>query len=297
MAEPWVDRWIRSQSWMDRCAGGIQGAVGAAYRVLGRPGRVLEDVMHGTKLLGHPLHPAITDIPIGAWAAGLVADVVAHYTDRLPTQAGDIALAVGLAIAVPAAVTGYTDFRHTFGHERRVALVHGLAMSVVVVLEAVSLGLRSWSGPGAHAAAVGFATAAFALLLAGAYLGGHLVFGLGTAVNRNAFTEATTDLVVVGTALDFPEGVLRRVDAAGMPALVVRTGGKLRAIGAVCSHAGGPLDEGTLDGDTVTCPWHGSRFCLTDGRVTTGPATFGQPVFAVHEVDGGVALKAAGAVQ
>jgi nitrite reductase/ring-hydroxylating ferredoxin subunit len=43
-----------------------------------------------------------------------------------------------------------------------------------------------------------------------------------------------------------------------------------------CSHAGGPLSEGTVLGDVVECPWHGSRFCLADGSVVRGPATFPQ---------------------
>ena len=42
------------------------------------------------------------------------------------------------------------------------------------------------------------------------------------------------------------------------------------AISATCSHAGGPLDEGKLEGNVVECPWHGSRFCMRDGRVLTG---------------------------
>jgi len=291
MAEPVIDRWIRRQTWMDGVAEVVQKAIGGVYGVLGRPGRLIKDVMHGTKVLGHPLHPAVTDIPIGAWAAGVVADYIAHYTDRLPTEAGDVALAVGLAAGLLAALTGYTDFHHTYAHERRVALTHGLTMTVVVALEAVSLGLRWWSGSGAHPGAVGLSTAGFGLLVFGAYLGGHLVFGIGTMVNRNAFAEAPEDFVAVGASTDFPEGKLVRVSAAGMPVLVVRRAGELHAIAAVCSHAGGPLDEGELDGYVVVCPWHGSRFCLTDGKVRSGPATFGQPVFAKREIAGRVEVK------
>ena len=51
------------------------------------------------------------------------------------------------------------------------------------------------------------------------------------------------------------------------------------AIGNVCSHAGGPLDQGEVHGDAITCPWHGSTFCLADGAVERGPATTPQPVY------------------
>jgi nitrite reductase/ring-hydroxylating ferredoxin subunit/uncharacterized membrane protein len=291
MAEPLIDRWIRRQRWMDGFAEVIQKGIGWIYGVLGRPGRFLEDLMHGTRVLGHPLHPALTDIPMGAWAVAVLSDYVAHFTNRLPTAAGDVALAVALAAALLAVLTGYTDFRNTFAHERRVALTHGLIMSVAVTLGVVSMALRWWSGSGLHPLAVGLSTAGFGLMVIGGYFGGHLVFALGTMVNRNAFAEGPEDFVTVGVTSDFAEGALTRVVASGMPVLIVREGGELHAIGAVCSHAGGPLDEGTLDRGVVTCPWHGSRFCIRDGKVRGGPATFGVPLFVVREKDGDIAVK------
>ncbi|HET9051272.1 MAG TPA: Rieske 2Fe-2S domain-containing protein, partial [Candidatus Dormibacteraeota bacterium] len=190
--------------------------------------------------------------------------------------------------------TGLTDHHETFGHERRVATAHGLIMLAVIAIDAGSLALRWWAGDSSHPLAVALSTVGLALALGGAYLGGHLVFGIGTMVNRNAFTEGPSDFVEVGAAADFAEGELHRVDAGGMPALVVRRGARLWAIGAVCSHAGGPLDEGTLSGSCVTCPWHASVFDVTTGRVKGGPATFGQPVFDVREENGRVLLKLSG---
>jgi nitrite reductase/ring-hydroxylating ferredoxin subunit/uncharacterized membrane protein len=293
VAEPLVDRVIRRQKWLEGVADVVQKIVGGFYGALGRPGRALKNVMHGTWPFGHPLHPAVTDVPIGAWSMGVVADYAAHFTDRVPTQAGDIALAVGLVTALLASATGLTDYHETFAHERRVATAHGLSMLVVVVLDAVSLGLRWWAGDGLHPLAVGLSTVGFAVLLLGGYLGGHLVFGIGTMVNRNAFAEAPEDFVPVGSGADFPEGQLRRVTAGSMPVLVVRLNGSLRAIAGTCSHAGGPLDEGELQGNCVVCPWHGSRFGVLDGRVLGGPATFPQPRFIVREEDARVEVKIA----
>ncbi|MEO8898332.1 MAG: DUF2231 domain-containing protein, partial [Candidatus Dormibacter sp.] len=189
MTESLVDRIIRRQTWLEKVADVVQTAVGSVYGALGRPGRVLKNVMHGTTLLGHPLHPAVSDLPIGAWSAGVVADYVAHFTNRLPTQAGDVALAVGLSAAVLAALTGLTDYHATFGHERRVATAHGLTMVAVVGLDIASLALRWWGSPSLHALAVTLSTVGFAGVMLGGYLGGHLVFGIGTMVNRNAFAE------------------------------------------------------------------------------------------------------------
>jgi len=291
MAESRLDRLVRRQGWMEGWGDAIQGAVGGIYGALGAPGRVLKDLMHGTRFLGHPLHPAITDVPIGAWTVGVVADYAAHFTARLPTEAGDIALAVGLLAGMLAAISGYTDFHDTFAQERRVALLHGLTMSVVQVVMFASLALRWWAGPGAHPLAVGISTAGYVLVVFGGYFGGHVVFGSATMVNHMAFVDGFEGAAEVGASTDFPEGELRRVMASAMPVLMVRRGGQLFAISATCTHAGGPLDEGSLDGFVVTCPWHASRFDVRTGRVRGGPATFSEPALHVVEAGGKVTVE------
>jgi nitrite reductase/ring-hydroxylating ferredoxin subunit/uncharacterized membrane protein len=288
--EDLIDGFIRRQEWMEPVAYVVQTAVGRFYSTLGPVGKFAKDVAHGTKLLRHPLHPALTDAPLGAWLVGVILDWVARSSHAVGPDAGNIALVFGTLAAVAAVVTGYTDFYETEGLERRTALTHGLAMTSVVLLEIVSLVLR-WSG--AQLPGVLVATAALLLAMAGMYVGGHLTFRFGTMVNRNAFAQGGEMFVKVGPITDFPENTIRRVDVEGMPALVVRLDGRLRAIGAVCSHAGGPLDEGDLSGSVITCPLHGARFDLCSGRALSGPATFSQPVFEVRERRDNVELKLA----
>jgi nitrite reductase/ring-hydroxylating ferredoxin subunit len=200
---------------------------------------------------------------------------------------------VGIAGALLAAASGYTDFHETYGHERRLALLHGLLMTLVVVVMLVSLGMRLSGAHMLRLPAVELSTLAYLTALGAAYVGGHLPFGLGTMVNHNAFADGPADYVKVGAPSDFAEGRLVRVDAGGLPTLVVRLEGKLHAIGAVCSHAGGPLEEGKLDDCIVTCPWHASRFDVRDGSVKGGPATFSQPQLVTRERDGTVEVKLA----
>ena len=69
------------------------------------------------------------------------------------------------------------------------------------------------------------------------------------------------------------EGHSIRITVEGRSIAVFQVGGKLCAIDSKCTHVGGPLDEGEIDGTKVTCPWHGSEFDLTTGRVLVGPAT------------------------
>ena len=71
---------------------------------------------------------------------------------------------------------------------------------------------------------------------------------------------------------------LRQVEVDGVPVLLARTrAGEVCALASTCTHLGGPLAEGSREGDTVTCPWHGSRFDLRTGAVVEGPAVFVQP--------------------
>ncbi len=287
-----LDRTVRRQAWLDPIADTLQRGIGGFYGALGKPGMAAKNLMHGEIGLHHPLHPSLTDIPLGAWTVGVLADWLAVATGRVPYVAGDLALAIGVAGAILAALTGYTDFHETNGHERRTALVHGLTMTGVLVLELVSLAMRLVQ-PDLRVGAILVSTVGWLVAVTGAYVGGHLTFGLGSAVNHNAFEEGPGEFVRVGSRDDFPEGEMRRVEAAGLPVAILRRRGLLYAIGAVCSHAGGPLDEGKVEGEVVTCPWHGSQFRFTDGRVTCGPATFDQPPLAVRERGGIVEVRLA----
>ena len=126
---------------------------------------------------------------------------------------------------------------------------------------------------------------------AAAYLGGHLVFGEQIGVDHAAAQEMPKEFVPVLADADLPEGEMRRADASGVPVLLVRCEGEICALAHPCSHLGGPLSEGKLDGDVVQCPWHGSRFNVHDGSVVDGPATFPQPRFETRVREGQIEVR------
>src|SRR5205807_6428824 len=142
-----------------------------------------------------------------------------------------------------AVATGYTDFTETWGLERRTAFAHGLAMTTVFAFMTVSLVFRLVGSNALYGPAVGLATAGLVLAGVGMYLGGHVVYRFGTQVNRWAFVEGgpTRAFVEVGRSEDFPEGEMKKVEAKGMPFLMVRLRGQMYGILNVCSHAGGQL--------------------------------------------------------
>jgi nitrite reductase/ring-hydroxylating ferredoxin subunit/uncharacterized membrane protein len=290
---PWfrraIERSIDSQNWLEGFSDGLQKFVGGVFKVGGPPLRWLKNQAHGTAV-GHPVHPAATDIPVGAWLVTLVLDIVWLATNQSSgtATASNVVLIVGLVGAVLSILTGTTDWNDTYGKERRVGIAHGLVNTLATLVYVVALILRL---TGNQFSGCIVSTVGLLILLLGAYLGGELVFGKGTQVNHTAWQEGPEDFVAVADAGAVADGSLMRAQATGMPVLLVRLNGTIYTIAATCTHAGGPLDEGTLEGDVVTCPWHGSQFCVRDGEVRNGPATFPQARFETRVREGKVEVR------
>jgi nitrite reductase/ring-hydroxylating ferredoxin subunit/uncharacterized membrane protein len=250
----------------------------------------LRNVLDGV-WLGAPLHPALTDVPLGAWTAGTACDLVEAVTgDDTVAPAADAALTVGVLGALPAALTGLNDWSYLRGDSRRIGTVHALLNTTGLALNVGSLALRR---RGNRAAARVLSAAAYGGALCSAHLGGELSFGLGVRVNRTAFEAPEHEWTqVLADTTELDGGRLVRVEVDGEPALVTRAStDRICAIAATCTHLGGPLDEGDRDGDRVTCPWHGSQFDVCTGEVVNGPAVFPQPVYEARSRDGRVELR------
>lgn len=182
--------------------------------------------------------------------------------------------------------------RHVRG-ERTVGLYHGSLNALALVLYIISAALRLGTSTGESVLGAILGFVGIIIVLVAAYLGGDMVFGKGTGVNHTAWEAAGDGYEAVMPVDEMEERVLRRVVVAGVPVVLLKLGERYYAIAATCSHAGGPLDEGELQGDVVQCPWHGSRFRMRDGKAVTGPATFAQPRYEVRVQEGMIELKRA----
>jgi glycine betaine catabolism B len=89
------------------------------------------------------------------------------------------------------------------------------------------------------------------------------------------------DFQKVALISEIPQGGMKKVMLGTQQVLLVNAKDKFYAIGNVCTHMGGPLDRGKLDGHEVECPWHGSRFDVTTGQVKRGPAGRPEPVYEI----------------
>ena len=244
----------------------------------------LKDLLYGT-WLGHPLHPPVTDIPIGAWTASAILDLAGHE------RAADATLKIGVAGAVGSAVTGMAQWYDLQNMEepRRLGALHASLNSAALMLYLSSWAMRS---KGHRGAGVATALAGYSLAGVSGMLGGHLAFVLGIGVSRVAFEQPSEEWTDVAPVNDVPEGELVRVDMDGVPVVVLREGDSVYAASNTCTHVGGPLNEGERDGTCVTCPWHGSQFDLRDGRVIHGPATAPLDMLEGRIAEGQVQLRA-----
>jgi nitrite reductase/ring-hydroxylating ferredoxin subunit/uncharacterized membrane protein len=281
---------VNRQGWLEPLADRLQSILSNTATTAGPAGQQVEDVLHG-RWLGHPLHPALVNVPIGAWTVAAALDAIEEVSGNRALGSGaDAAIGLGLVGALGAAITGIADWRHTDGRARRVGLAHGLLNTGAMALYTTSLILRRFK---ARRAGRGVAAFGYLVANASAYLGGYLVFNEQVGVDHTADQQPPQVFVPVLSEAELPENTLRRVTANGMPVLLLRRGERIYAIAETCSHLGGPLAEGKLENLSVVCPWHGSRVALQSGEVLNGPSTYPQPCFESRVQQGQIEVRAA----
>ncbi len=248
-----------------------------------RPIRPLKDLLSGT-WLGHPLHAATTDVPVGALIVSLVLDVLGQPT------AAQAALIIAILFMALAALSGLSDYTDTDGTARERATVHATVMVLTLLVLIVSAILRATGTP-TGPLPIGLSVIGLLGLTLGAFIGGDVVYVFGNMVSRHAFRGSGTKWLPLELPSDLggevPEGTLVKAKLGINTLVLVRQGDAILALHDQCAHAGGPLSGGTIVGDAVECPWHGSRFRLADGRLRRGPALYDQPAYEVRRTDAG----------
>ena len=280
---PWQVRIIQaigSMGWLGALSDAITEVISPLRER--HQGSVFLEVFHGGRWLGHALHPALSDLPIGLWTGSVL-----FYLLGQDNPAAVMSIA-GLAGAAGAFVTGVADWTVSDGRDRRVGLFHGLLNTGGILLQAGSLTAHTL---GHHVAATGWSAASLAVTGAAAYLGGHLVLGRGVMVDHTAWTSGPRQWTQVAQDSALAEGNTLAVAVDGRKVLLYRGRDGIAAIEEACSHAGGPLGFGQVQDGIVTCPWHGSRFRLTDGAVLRGPAGHPQPTLDARVREGWIEVR------
>lgn len=268
----------------------------------------LKEIMEG-KPLRTPVHPALVHLPIALLPLATLLDVGSWIVARAEVPlvpAAFICLVAGILTALVAAVFGLVDFTDIRDDHpaKKTATTHLLMNLVVVGLFAASAGLRYGHLGEAKTPLTPFIVSIIALigLAYSGYLGGVLVYDDGIGVGRHrrrtrtpeSTTTAPTTAGAVAVCADsaLAEGETARVDLSGTIATVVRIDGQVYAFQEFCTHRFGPLSEGQFTGCEVICPWHRSRFDVTTGKVTAGPAKVDLRTFPVEVRDGRIWIQA-----
>ncbi|GGN80480.1 hypothetical protein GCM10010112_56070 [Actinoplanes lobatus] len=266
---------------LDGASDKLQAAVTATVRP-----RTLRDLLHGT-WIGHPLHPVLVQVPVGAFLSAAVLDLGRY---RSTGRAATALIGAGLAGVAPAVIAGLVDWSEMTRDRRRVGLVHAAANALAAGLYATSLVARL---TGRVTQGKALAYAGLSVAGAGAFLGGHLSYAQGAGISHAApeVTRLPDEWTVAGSLASLPDGkpAARRVGDTAV--LFFRQGDRVTALIERCSHEGGPLSEGEVVDGCVVCPWHGSAFRLTDGAVMHGPAGNDQPVLPVRVREGMVEVR------
>jgi nitrite reductase/ring-hydroxylating ferredoxin subunit/uncharacterized membrane protein len=261
--------------WVRPLGGFIQGIVKAIFG----PIRPIKDFLNGT-WLGHSVHVALTDLPIGAFTLVILFDVLGLG------DASAIALVVGILSMVAAAVAGYADYADTDGAARDRATLHSTLMLVALVLYLVSLATRI-GAIGVPPLGLVLSIVGYLTVTAGAYVGGDVVYALGNMVSRHAWRPTASKWRALKVEGDLADGAPAKAMFGAETLLLVKEGEVIHALHDTCAHAGAPLHEGRIVDGCIECPWHQSRYRLRDGRHVQGPTTFDQPVYEVRAAEAG----------
>jgi nitrite reductase/ring-hydroxylating ferredoxin subunit/uncharacterized membrane protein len=247
------------------------------------PDGPVKDALSGT-WMGHALHPLLTDIPIGTWTSAMLLDLIGE------DEAARKLIGAGLAATLPTVITGWNDWADTEPASdavRRTGILHALSNGLAAGLMTASWVARRGGKTGGGKL---LSMAGMGLLGAGGWLGGHLSYAQGVGVDTTVFDDGPAEWTRVEVG-SLEEGRPACALVGTTPVMLVRVGGSVKALHNRCTHRGGSLAEGEIDGNTVTCPLHGSVFSLDDGSVERGPAAYPQPVFEVRETGDGIEVR------
>jgi nitrite reductase/ring-hydroxylating ferredoxin subunit len=265
-------------------------AVNAALRP-----QAFKDLLHGT-WLGHPLHPVLVQVPVGSWTSAGLLDAIPPLR-----PAATVLIGAGVAVAVPAALSGAADWSEQDVGVRRLGALHAVANTAALSLYVGSLVARG-KGRGTLGRVLSYA--GLGIATGSAAIGGHMSYAQSSGASHSAAAARalSSDWIDLGPLDDLPEGrpALRtgKGSSVAVPLAVVRRGTKVDVFVGACSHLSGPLYEGKVEevrGDQcLVCPWHGSAFDLDSGSPRRGPAANPQEKLEVRMEAGRVMARLPG---
>jgi nitrite reductase/ring-hydroxylating ferredoxin subunit/uncharacterized membrane protein len=254
----------------------------------------------------HPLHPMLIPFPLAFLVGGFAADLGAAVLgiDDL-WVVGWYLIPVGVLMGVVAGVPGLIDYLFTVPPDSSAktrATRHLLVNVTALAVFSAAWILRGGPGVPLEGVLIFLEGAGVALLVAGGWMGGTLVYrnqiGVDHRYSRagkwseSRVDEASGEWLTVARDDELEVDQMKLVHVGDRRIVVARTESGWTAFSDHCTHKGGSLAGGVMACGVVVCPWHGSQFDATSGKVEAGPAEKDIPTYPIEVRDGEVRLRA-----
>ena len=251
---------------------------------------------------GHPVHPMLVAFPIGLWVFSFVFDVLGRISGNSTLwAAGFYCVIAGCVMAALAALPGVIDLFSVVPPQstaRQRGYVHGLLNSTALVLFIAIAVYRGDSTAMPNGLSLFLSAIGVVIIGISGWLGGALAYRNQIGVDHlyagaGQFKEREIDSWERPAAhsSELADGQMMLIKVAGLRVVLARCQEGMFAFSDHCTHRGGPLSDGALVGCAVQCPWHGSQFDVTTGRVISGPARQKIQTYATEVRDGEVYIR------
>ncbi len=258
------------------------------------------------QFMTHPIHPMLIAFPMAFLFAAPAFDIAGVVMDwpRAWTTGAYLSIAA-VVTGLIAGVPGFIDYLYVIppnSSAKQRALQHMVVNVTALVLVAIGWAFRDWSSLKPQVVAIILEVLGLCIVTYGGFLGGTLVYRNQIGVDhRYANAGKWRELEIEGrpgeavaidgaNELQAGQMMLIRVGNKDRRLVLARTGEGYAAFDDHCTHKGGSLAGGILTGCTVTCPWHGSQFCVKNGSVQAGPAEKPIGIYRLEESGGQVLL-------
>jgi uncharacterized membrane protein/nitrite reductase/ring-hydroxylating ferredoxin subunit len=251
----------------------------------------------------HPIHPILVSFPIAFLIGTFVFDLIGKISENDSFwNTGYYLEIAGIVMGLVAAVPGFIDYLFTVppkSSAKQRGLKHAGINVSHLILFFIAFLIRRNDNPNTTLILVLEAVGVILIFIAG-YLGGTLVYRNQIGVDpryaeagrwREEYKDATNQKIKVATSDELKLNQMKLLHVGKKRIVIAKTETGYVAFDDRCTHKGGSLAGGAMICKTVQCPWHGSHFDVTTGKVNSGPAKENIHVYPLTESSGNVYLQ------
>lgn len=251
----------------------------------------------------HPIHPILVSFPIAFLIGTFVSDLIGKFSENNSFwQTGYYLEIAGIIMGLVAAVPGLIDYLFTVppkSSAKKRGLKHALTNVSHLILFFIAFLIRRNENQNMNVVLILEAIGVVLIFIAG-YLGGTLVYRNQIGVDpryaeagkwKEEYYDEANEKIKVAASGELKLNQMKLLHVGKKRIVIAKTENGYVAFDDRCTHKGGSLAGGAMICRTVQCPWHGSHFDVTTGKVKSGPAKENINVYPLTETDGNIYLQ------